>query len=44
MGGGAHMSGPTSDTEAVCQGNTRPRTCNEGDITFEVRQPCFASP
>jgi hypothetical protein len=38
------LSGPTSDTEAVCQGNTTPRTCNRGDITFEVHQPCFASP
>jgi hypothetical protein len=38
------LSGPTSDTEAVCQGNTTPRTCNKGDITFEVHRPCFASP
>jgi hypothetical protein len=38
------LSGPTSDTEAVCQGNTTPKTCNQGEITFEVRQPCFASP
>jgi hypothetical protein len=37
------LAGPTSDTEAVCQGNTTPRTCNEGAITFEVRQPTFAA-
>lgn len=38
------LAGPTSDTEAVCQGNTTPHTCNAGVITFEVRQPTFAAP
>jgi len=38
------LAGPTSDTEAVCQGNTTPHTCNEGVIDFDVRQPALAAP
>jgi hypothetical protein len=39
-----HLTGPTHDTEALCQGPNGgppapPRTCNEGDVSIDVTQP-----
>ena len=43
-GDGAFMSldvtGPVSNTEATCQGDTTRRTCNKGAIEFKVRREC----
>lgn len=39
-----HLSGPTHDTEGLCQGPNGgppapPRTCNQGDVSIDVTQP-----
>lgn len=39
-----HLTGPTHDTEGLCQGPNGgppapPRTCNEGDVAVDVTQP-----
>lgn len=39
-----HLTGPTHDTEGLCQGPSGgppapPRTCNQGDVAIDVTQP-----
>lgn len=45
------LRGPVTNTEALCAEGARqtgasaaPRTCNRGELSFELHQPCFAGP